>query len=86
MYPGLLSSCTIDLFGEWPLSALEEVGKYFIEKVDKKFDLKEYTERDYAEKKARPVDVNLQGAKPPEPERLPVRLAHVFTVVHDAAN
>jgi len=43
MYPGLMSSCTIDLFGEWPLSALEEVGSYFIWKFD---ELKEYTKVD----------------------------------------
>ena len=43
MYPGLMSSCTIDVFGEWPLSALEEVGNYFISKFD---DLKEYTAAD----------------------------------------
>lgn len=51
MYPGLLSSCTIDLFGEWPLSALNEVGNYFINKFE---DLKEYTEQDLAAQKARP--------------------------------
>lgn len=22
MYPGIMSSCTIDLFGEWPITAL----------------------------------------------------------------
>jgi len=43
MYPGLMSSCTIDLFGEWPITALEEVGSYFIGKFE---DLREYTQAD----------------------------------------
>ena len=30
MFPGLVGSCTIDLFGEWPISALEEVSAYFM--------------------------------------------------------
>lgn len=43
MYPGLLSSCTIDLFGEWPLTALDEVANYFLGKFE---ELREYTKAD----------------------------------------
>ena len=53
MFPGLLSSCTIDLFGEWPLTALEEVGFYFISKFD---ELQEYAKVDMAAQKQRMME------------------------------
>ncbi|EFO63728.1 Dynein heavy chain [Giardia lamblia P15] len=30
MFPSLVGSCTLDLFGDWPTSALEEVALYFL--------------------------------------------------------
>ena len=39
-FPGLVSNTTIDWFFPWPLEALQDVAKYFLESVELEEDIR----------------------------------------------
>ncbi|KAH0571621.1 Dynein heavy chain [Spironucleus salmonicida] len=84
MYPGLISSCTIDLFGEWPISALEEVSSYFMHQFVefKEYDI--YDNDEFSKKQPQTTGQPTSARKKHEP--LSSRIAHCFSHLHDSAH
>ncbi|TNJ27094.1 Dynein heavy chain [Giardia muris] len=100
MFPSLVGSCTLDLFGDWPVSALEEVALHFLSEFKELTDFETMPRTLEIDEEGNIVnpEVSLTTSSGPrettgppsssEAVRLSLRqkLAKAFVMVHDVSH